>query len=268
MHFLKLFLLSGLSGLMTVPLGACSRRPAASGMGACAPAASQPAAVAQQPKDEADRVLAHWRAGTVVADSVVRRVGRERCFRICPIDDATFRRMRGRSYKEGCPVPRSDLRLLHVLHRNEQGQTQLGELVCHRDVASDLVSIFRQLYEAGYVVSRMVLVDDYGADDERSMTANNPPCFNFRAVAGTKVLSKHSMGRAVDLNPLRNPMVKRGADGRMRVSPKAGSAYADRSRRFAQRIDRSDLAYRLFTAHGFRWGGGWRSLKDYQHFEK
>ncbi|MBQ9285740.1 MAG: M15 family metallopeptidase, partial [Bacteroidaceae bacterium] len=26
--------------------------------------------------------------------------------------------------------------------------------------------------------------------------------------------------------------------------------------------------YRLFIQHGFRWGGAWRSVKDYQHFEK
>jgi hypothetical protein len=25
---------------------------------------------------------------------------------------------------------------------------------------------------------------------------------------------------------------------------------------------------RSFTARGWEWGGDWRSLKDYQHFEK
>jgi len=33
-------------------------------------------------------------------------------------------------------------------------------------------------------------------------------------------------------------------------------------------IDRDDLCNRLFIEHGFRWGGDWRSSKDYQHFEK
>ena len=33
-------------------------------------------------------------------------------------------------------------------------------------------------------------------------------------------------------------------------------------------IDRNDLCYRLFVKHGFTWGGSWRSLKDYQHFER
>ncbi|WP_200805027.1 M15 family metallopeptidase [Succinivibrio dextrinosolvens] len=33
-------------------------------------------------------------------------------------------------------------------------------------------------------------------------------------------------------------------------------------------MDKNDLAYKLFTAHGFLWGGDWISVKDYQHFEK
>jgi hypothetical protein len=32
-------------------------------------------------------------------------------------------------------------------------------------------------------------------------------------------------------------------------------------------IMRGDRVWRAFTAHGFRWGGDWKSLKDYQHFE-
>jgi hypothetical protein len=24
----------------------------------------------------------------------------------------------------------------------------------------------------------------------------------------------------------------------------------------------------LFIQHGFKWGGNWRTVKDYQHFEK
>jgi hypothetical protein len=27
------------------------------------------------------------------------------------------------------------------------------------------------------------------------------------------------------------------------------------------------LCYKLFIKHGFSWGGAWRTMKDYQHFE-
>ena len=30
----------------------------------------------------------------------------------------------------------------------------------------------------------------------------------------------------------------------------------------------SSFCYRLFISHGFTWGGHWRTMKDYQHFEK
>ena len=209
-----------------------------------------------------------WKAGQVVDASLIEAEGADRWFTSQSINDATFKRMYGRSYKRDCTVPRSQLRLIHVLHWNEDGKIQMGEMVCHHSISTDLISIFRELFRAHYPISCMVLVDEYGADDERSMTANNSSCFNFRRVAGTQVLSKHSRGLAVDINPLRNPMVKHTADGRLKVSPAAGHPYADRSKKFDQRIDHTDLCYRLFTAHGFKWGGSWKRSKDYQHFEK
>lgn len=143
-----------------------------------------------------------------------------------------------------------------------------GEMICHKDIANDLIEIFRKLYDAHYPIERMQLIDDYDADDVTSMNHNNTSCFNYRAVAGSKKLSKHSMGKAVDINPLYNPYVKKRANGKTIVNPEKGRQYANRSKQFKYKIDRNDLAYRLFTQHGFTWGGGWRSLKDYQHFEK
>jgi hypothetical protein len=32
-------------------------------------------------------------------------------------------------------------------------------------------------------------------------------------------------------------------------------------------IRHGDRVWRAFTAHGFSWGGDWKSLKDFQHFE-
>ena len=74
-----------------------------------------------------------------------------------------------------------------------------------------------------------------------------------------------------DINPLYNPYVRRRRDGTFHVEPSTGHKYAfrrDSRRDIPCKIDRRDLAYRLFTAAGFRWGGAWRSVKDYQHFEK
>ncbi len=213
-------------------------------------------------------MLKEWQAGSEVSATAVKTYGIERCFTQHAISDIVFKRMKGKSYKADCTIPRHDLRYLHLLHHTADGRIMLGEMVCHKDIAGDLIDIFRKLYDACYPIERMLLIDNYNADDITSMNHNNTSCFNFRHVAGSKKLSNHSRGKAIDINPLYNPYVKRRADGTYKISPEAGRKYANRSKTFAYKIDHNDLAYRLFTQHGFSWGGNYCSLKDYQHFEK
>ena len=183
------------------------------------------------------------------------------------IPESVFVRMRGKSFKAECSTPRSDLRYLRVLHYNKEGKVLEGELVCHKLIAEDLLYIFRKLYEAKYPIERMVLVDEYDADDEASMRANNTSSFNFRRVAGGRTLSLHSRGMAIDINPRYNPYV-RWRKGKRLVSPVNGTAYADRSKDFPYKIVKGDLCYRLFKERGFTWGGDWKNSIDYQQFEK
>jgi hypothetical protein len=189
-------------------------------------------------------------------------------FSVAPLSDSLFARMQGRSYPEGCTVPRSDLRHVRVLHVDAQGKVHKGELVCNKAIAQDFLEIFRQLYQARYPIEKIRLIDDYDADDEQSMRDNNTSSFCYRTVSGTKKLSKHALGLAVDINTRYNPWVRKGADGRQQVSPDNGRPYANRQKSYPYKIVKGDLLYRLFIQHGFRWGGNWRSMKDYQHFEK
>lgn len=223
---------------------------------------------ATQKKTDDAEILQRWEAGKKVSMLSVKKFGIDRCFTSCAISDAVFSRIYGKSFKHNCTVGRSQLRYLKLLHYNAKGEIRLGELVCHKDISADLTDIFRKLFEAHYPIERMVLIDEYGADDETSMSANNTTCFNFRFVAGSKKLSNHSLGKAIDINPLYNPCVKKRANSTVTVSPKAGKAYADRSRQFGYKITRDDICYKEFIRHGFVWGGSWKSLKDYQHFEK
>ena len=188
---------------------------------------------------------------------------RAQVFTADTISDEVFARMKGKSFAVGCNIPRSELRYLSVAHYDLSGNVRQGEMVCHRAIADDLLEIFRELYRNKYPIERMRLIDDYDGDDERSMTANNTSCFCYRPVSGAQRLSRHALGMAIDINPLYNPYV-RG----QRVHPQQGRPYADRSCRFDYKIERGDLLWRLFTEHGFRWGGSWRTLKDWQHFEK
>ena len=183
------------------------------------------------------------------------------------ISDSIFVRIEGKSFKENCTTPRRDLRYLKVLHYNKEGEELEGELICHKDIADDLLAIFRELHRAKYPIERMVLIDEYDADDEASMRANNTSAFNFRPASGMRRLSKHSTGMAIDINPLYNPLVKH-REGRTRVYPSTATPYIDRTQDFPYKIVKGDLCYRLFKKYGFSWGGDWRRSKDYQHFEK
>ncbi len=184
-------------------------------------------------------------------------------FRVQMICDSIFQVMQGKSYPADCTIKRSDLRYLNVLHYDADGKVHKGELVCNKTIANDLISIFKELYKAKYPIERMQLIDNYDADDEKSMKANNTSCFCYRVVKGSKHLSKHSQGLAIDINPFYNPCVKG-----QQIQPSTARRYADRTKKFTYKIERGDLLWRLFTQHGFRWGGAWRSLKDWQHFER
>ncbi len=188
-------------------------------------------------------------------------------FYAAEISDSLFERIKGKSFKENCTVPRSELRYIHILHKDLNGRTKSGEIICSRLIADDLLDIFKKLYEAGYPVESVRLVDDFNADDEVSMRVNNSSCFNFRFMTDKKKLSNHSLGLAVDINPLYNPYVKT-VNGKTLVCPSTAVSFTDRTKIFPYKIEENDLCCRLFAEHGFTWGGSWTSLKDYQHFEK
>ena len=130
-------------------------------------------------------------------------------FSIREIPDDLFDRMKaGNTYKEDCIVPREDLRYLLVLHKDKEGNIHQGEMVVHKLIAEDVLEIFEELYDAGYPIERMVLPDNYMADDETMMRDNNSSCFNFRFISHTNRISKHGLGMAVDINTLYNPYHK------------------------------------------------------------
>ena len=116
--------------------------------------------------------------------------------------------MQGKSMPDNTTINFDELRFLTVFYYDYSGNIRKGELVCNKAIAKDLLFIFRALFSRAYPINSIRLVDDFGADDEASMQANNTSCFNYRTVAGSKTLSKHAFGLAVDINPLENPYVK------------------------------------------------------------
>jgi poly-gamma-glutamate synthesis protein (capsule biosynthesis protein) len=181
---------------------------------------------------------------------------------VSTLDRATRELMIGRSWHPGCPVPLRDLRLIELTYVGFDGRAHRGKLVVHRWYADGFVHVFRRLYEERYPIRRIRLVDRYGADDDRSMEADNTSAFNCRLRAGSSTeWSQHAYGRAIDVNPVENPFITP-----THVSPPAGVAYVDRSQHLPGMIHVRDAVWWAFHAIGWEWGGTWSGTIDYQHF--
>ena len=188
-------------------------------------------------------------------------------FKMSKIDDKLFARIKGKTFKDDCTLPVEDLRYLNLLHKDLNGNTLKGEMICNVHIAKDLIKIFQKLYSSNYPIEKIRLMDEYDADDETAMRDNNSSCFNFRFVSHTTRVSKHGLGLAVDINTLYNPYHKI-VDGKEIIEPATGKDYLDRKKTFPYKIEENDLCCRLFKEHGFNWGGNcWEDRQDYQHFE-
>lgn len=188
-----------------------------------------------------------------------------------PLSNDIKKRITGISYpdtKESLAITYEDLAYVHVLHYNFHNEVEEGELICNKKIAEELLEIFQELYKAHYPIEKIRLIDEYGGDDESSMADNNSSCFNYRVILGSKTLSNHAYGTAIDINPLYNPYITYREDGSPFVQPANSVDYVDREKDFSYKIDTNDLCYKLFTEHGYDWGGGWDTRKDYQHFAK
>ena len=221
-------------------------------------------------------------ARNLPADTVIKpSADTDAYFEILPIGDEVFARIYGNSFPTDGGITTDQLRYLRVLHVDFDGETRIGEIIVNAAAAEDTLAVFRELYDAGYQIRRMVLVDTYydagwpefahmergNQADSVSIAYDNTSAFNYRVASNnSNMLSNHAMGRAIDLNPLENPYVY--TDGSV-DGPDECLAYADRSQAAAwnHMITADDLAVSVFQSHGFSWGGYWEGDKDYQHFD-
>ncbi len=179
------------------------------------------------------------------------------------------KKIKGVSFHKNSYITYDDLRYVRVKYYNFNGEVRNGELIVNKKIAKKTVQIFYELFQIKYPIQRIRLIDEYNADDEKSMEANNTSSFNFRTVAGTNRLSKHALGLAIDINPRINPYI----NSKGILSPENGKAYRVRDvkkckGKYARyMIQKNSRITKIFKKYGFRWGGDWKYSKDYQHFE-
>jgi len=182
-----------------------------------------------------------------------------------PIPDEVWSYMQGRSWRAELPCPqRTELVLLRIPYLDFQGNTQIGSMVVAKSVATKIAAAFQEIYDSKkFRIYRMALIDEYDGDDDKSMEANNTSAFNCRTT-DRGAMSRHALGMAVDINPIQNPY----REGSV-TSPEAGRAYDQPQKRRSDIVGiivNGDVVTGAFARQGWRWGGNWKRIVDYQHF--
>ena len=180
------------------------------------------------------------------------------------------RMIEGDSWRQGCPVSLENLRYIQINHWNFKGETVSGEIIVHEEVANDMVYIFEELYNSHYPIRQMQLVSNYHGNDWESIEADNTSAFNCRPVTGKKKKwSKHAYGKAIDINPLENPYISKTGH----IAHEGSLKYRKRRHQNNSAADqavvlKNDKITKIFKSYGWKWGGDWNTIKDYQHFVK
>ena len=218
--------------------------------------------------------LSGYDPGDVISSDKIDRDNLSQYFTSRSIEegDSVYNRIYGQSYVDNDNIDLDELRYLKMLHINFDGNYQVGEMIVNEDVAGDVLEIFEILCAEGYEIYSMYLIDDFWAGDPDdsdwySIDANNTSCFCYRTATGSGNLSKHALGKAIDINPQQNPYVTYDSDGDAHYSHDNASSYVYDRYDGEHMITTSDRAYDLFTDYGWTWGGSWSSPKDYQHFQ-
>ena len=181
---------------------------------------------------------------------------------VSPLPKAVRTRMRGSSWHRGCPVALDDLRLIRLTYWGFDKSAHRGKLVVHERWAKKVAVVFGKIYDARFPIRKMHLVDRYGADDMKSMKADNTSAFNCRYRNGVCcVWSQHAYGKAIDIDPVENPYV-----GPWGVSPPNGADYVKRKPLRKGMLSFHDRAWWAFHRIGWEWGGSWSWPIDYQHY--
>lgn len=150
--------------------------------------------------------------------------------------------------------------MIDVQYYALDGKLHQGQLVVHVAIRDDVIEIFKLIKETKFPIQKAIPIVAYGWSDDESMRQNNTSAFNYRTIAGTDRMSNHAYGRAVDINPVFNPVIYPNGT----VSPEG--AHYKPSRRGTLH-DNCPVAIE-FKKRGWRWGGDFATFKDYHHFDK
>jgi len=183
---------------------------------------------------------------------------------ISAIPQSWQQKMIGHSWNPGCPVELNQLAYLKLSYWGYDQKPHIGILIVHKQVATEVVSIFKILYNHHFPIYEMKPYDIY-PDGEYAKHNDTLGFYCRPAQDNPSEWSSHSYGIAIDINPLVNPyndfMTKH-------AWPIEGSPYLNRDVPMMGMIQPGSIAFNAFTHYGWIWGGFWKKGTDYMHFRK
>jgi hypothetical protein len=186
-----------------------------------------------------------------------------RRFYYTTIPNDKLKKMKRYTLSKECSIDTSTLRYVLVPYVDFVGDKGMGEIVVHQDLAQEVAEIFYGIYLSKFPIKRLTLVETFKGDENFSMRANNTVGFSCREYNDTNIASMHSLGRAIDINPMQNPYIN-GKD----IKPIGSREYRKRRILRDGMLTSDSIPVKLFKYYGWKWGGEWSSVKDYQYFEK
>ena len=105
-------------------------------------------------------------------------------------------------------MPLGLLRKVIVPYYHPSGESRQGTLIVHQAVATEVGEIFVELHQQQFPIEDISPALTKLGKDDALMRSNVTSAFNCRAITGGKGFSRHSYGRAIDINPLWNPYIK------------------------------------------------------------
>lgn len=177
----------------------------------------------EKAKQERLNNLLNWVIGSEVDQEAINQFGYDNCFIVTEVPTSTWDKVGTDGISPN--IDRNDLCLVRCLcysYSISGYAPHVGGLICNKRIASDLSSIFRELYETNYIV---VQTDASLIYDKWKLKLHNCTYgYYYNPEEAEAIPMAQQQGLAVVLN-------------------------SDKS------LTKDDIAVRLFTERGFTWGG-------------
>ena len=115
-------------------------------------------------------------------------------FNTSQIPKEIISKMQGNSMPQNAKINYDDLTYVTVNYYNFKDEIKKGELIVNKKLGQEVLEIFKELYDKHYQIEKIRLIDEYGANDVKSMEDNNTSAFCYRMIEGTNHLSNHAKG--------------------------------------------------------------------------